>query len=283
METAVILIQCPDRKGLIARISEFVFRYNGNIIQSDQYSTDPQNGRFFMRIHFAFDPQMVEASHLEKEFGILARTLEASWEIHYASRLMNMGIMVSKSDHCLVELLYLYKNKELRVNIPFIAGNHDGLRDLTLQYGIPFYHIPVTQTTRTDAERRLLELAKGNTDFLVLARYMQIISPDFINSYNRDIINIHHSFLPSFKGADPYRQAYERGVKVIGATAHYVTPQLDEGPIIEQMVEKVTHRDNVESLKRKGRNLEKTALANAIMAHIEHRVIRFENKTIVFS
>ncbi|MBD3390573.1 MAG: formyltetrahydrofolate deformylase [Chitinivibrionales bacterium] len=282
MESAVILIQCPDQRGIIARLSEFVFRYNGNIIQADQYTTDPQNGRFFMRLEFTFDPAKVPPDHLEREFDILAAGLGATWEIHYASTVMRMGILVSKLDHCLVDLLYLHRSGELRVDIPLVASNHDAVRPLVEQAGIPFHHIPVTPDTKPERESTLLELVRETTDFLVLARYMQILTAVFMEGYRGDIINIHHSFLPSFKGSDPYRRAYERGVKVIGATAHFVTVELDEGPIIEQVVERVSHRDNVDMLKRKGRNLEKLALANAIQAYVEHRIIRYENKTIVF-
>jgi formyltetrahydrofolate deformylase len=283
MENAVILIQCPDHKGIIAKISDFVFRYDGNIIQSDQYSTDPAGGRFFMRLDFTFDPVKVPQSHLEKEFDILARTLDAVWEIHYASAVMRMGVLVSKADHCLAEVLYLYRTGELKVSIPFVISNHPDAAGMVGQSGIPFYHIESTRGSKEECERRILETACGTTDFLVLARYMQVLSAPFLQSYGRDIINIHHSFLPSFKGADPYQQAYERGVKVIGATAHYVTEELDGGPIIEQVVEPVSHRDNAAALKRKGKSLEKIALSRALLAHVEHRIIRYRNKTIVFA
>jgi len=281
MEIAIVLMQCSDQKGIVAKVSDLVFRYGGNIIQSDQYTTDPENGRFFLRLAFYFDQQVVSKQHLENEFGILARGLHAEWRIHYYSTKLRMGILVSKYDHCLFDILYLRHSGELSVEIPFIISNHDTLREVAERYDVPFYHFPVTRDTKSEQEQRILSVAK-DTDFLVLARYMQIISDDFLKAYGKDIINIHHSFLPSFKGANPYRQAYERGVKVIGATAHYVTSDLDEGPIIEQVVEHVSHRDTIDALKSKGRNLEKRALANAIMAHLEHRIIRFENKTIVF-
>ena len=281
METAILLVQCVDQKGIVAKLSDFVFRYEGNILQSDQYTTDPSNGLFFMRLEFCFDPLFVTHSHLEEEFGILAKGLRAQWKIHYRSTRMRMGILLSKQDHCLVDLLYRWRSGELPIDIPLVISNHPGISELLEQHHIPFYHIPVTEQ-KQEQENHILSLVSKQTDFLVLARYMQILSEEFLHSYTNDIINIHHSFLPSFKGADPYRQAYERGVKVIGATAHYVTGDLDEGPIIEQIVERVSHRDTVEALKRKGRNLEKLALANAIRAHIEHRVIRDRNKTVVF-
>jgi formyltetrahydrofolate deformylase len=282
METAVFLIQCTDQRGIVARISEFVFRYNGNIIQSDQHTTDPVNGQFFMRLEFCFDPDFVSHKHLEDEFGILARTLNAQWQIHYVRKRLRMGILVSKQDHCLLDILYLWKSKELRVDIPFVISNHENVRDSVEHYGIPFYFYPMTETSKAQQERSILPMVIEKTDFLVLARYMQILSESFISSFNKPIINIHHSFLPSFKGANPYRQAYERGVKLIGATSHYVTADLDEGPIIEQVVDRVSHRDNVDTLMRKGKKLEQIALANALRAHTEFRVLRYSNKTIVF-
>jgi formyltetrahydrofolate deformylase len=282
MEKAVILVQCPDQKGIVARISEFVFRYNGNIIQADQYTTDPENGQYFMRLSFCFDPDKVPPAHLEKEFDILARSMDATWRIHYDSVTMRMGILVSRQDHCLADLLYLWRSGELPVEIPCVISNHPDAREIVEQYGVPFYHVPVSRDSREAAEKRILDLTSESTDFLVLARYMQILTGGFLEGYGKDVINIHHSFLPSFKGANPYRQAYERGVKVIGATAHYVTVNLDEGPIIDQVVERVSHRYDVQRLMRKGKNLEKLALANAVQAHIEHRIIRYRNKTVVF-
>lgn len=283
METAIILIQCPDQKGIIAKISNFVFTYEGNIIKSDQYSTDPDGGIFFMRIEFCFDPERLPPRNLESAFAALAQSLGATWELHYASRKVRMAIAVSKYDHCLLDLLYRVRIGELPVAIPCVVSNHEDLRTVVESYGIPFHHLPVTQDTKSEQESAILDLIKDESDLLVLARYMQILSDDFITAYGKDIVNIHHSFLPSFKGANPYRQAYERGVKIIGATAHYATASLDEGPIIAQAVEPVSHNDNVESLKRKGRHLELIALASAIRSHCEHRIIRFENKTIVFS
>jgi formyltetrahydrofolate deformylase len=282
MENAVFLIQCSDQKGIVAKISDFVFRYNGNIIQSDQYTTDPQNGCFFMRIEFCFDPEFVSRKHLEDEFGILARTLSAQWTIHYTNVRSKVGILVSKQDHCLADILYRWKSNELRIDIPLIISNHASAKEMADHYSIPFVYIPVETDTKAVQEKAIVDLVKDSTDLLILARYMQVLSEQFLKEYKKDIINIHHSFLPSFKGANPYRQAYDRGVKVIGATAHYVSGDLDEGPIIEQVVQRVSHRDTVEILMRKGRNLEQVALANALRAHVEHRVIRYQNKTVVF-
>ena len=282
MTQAVLLIQCPDKKGIVARISDFVFRHDGNILTSDQHTTDPEGGRFFMRLVFSLGEERAPGARLEADFAPVAGELEARWEIHYDTETLNMGVLVSKQDHCLFDLLYRQRSNELRVNIPLVVSNHEDCRDLVERYGIPFHHVPVTPETILKAEQRILDLVEGATDFLVLARYMRILSDGFLAAYKKDIVNIHHSFLPSFKGADPYRQAYDRGVKIIGATAHFVSADLDEGPIIEQMVDRVYYKDTVEDLKRKGRNLEKLALANAIRAHIEHRIIRDAQRTIVF-
>ncbi|MFP4163096.1 MAG: formyltetrahydrofolate deformylase [Chitinispirillaceae bacterium] len=280
METATLLIRCPDTKGIVAGISDFLFRHDANIIQSDQHSSDPENGTFFMRVEFLSDSQ--SRSALEAEFAVIASEIGAEWQIHYSNDVMNMGILVSRQDHCLFDLLYRWRSGELKVNIPFVISNHPDVGPLVEQFGVAFYHFPVGEN-KLQQEEKILQIAKDKSEFLVLARYMQIISPQFLSQYKGDIINIHHSFLPSFKGANPYRQAYNRGVKVIGATAHFVTEDLDEGPIIEQVVERVSHRDNEKSMKKKGKNLEKLALANAIGLYSEHRIIRFQNKTIVFS
>ena len=193
-----------------------------------------------------------------------------------------MAVAVSKFDHCLVDLLYRWSSGEFRVEIPCVVSNHESARVLVERHGIPFVHLPVAEATRAEQEARMVEAISGPSDFLVLARYMQILSGDFLRAYAKDVINIHHSFMPSFKGANPYRQAFDRGVKLIGATAHYATTDLDEGPIIEQVVGRVTHRDTPETLREQGKSLEQRALAAAIKAHIEHRVIRYKNKTVVF-
>jgi len=282
METAVVLIQCPDSKGIVAKVSDFVFQHDCNIISSDQHTTDPEGGRFFMRLEFSFDEGSLSKDEFEGSFGALTESLGASWEVHYRSRRLRMGILCSKQDHCLMDLLYRHHSGELPVDVPLVISNHENARELVEHYGIPFHHIQMTKATKLERETEIVRLVRDSTDFLALARYMQILSDGFLGAYDKDIINIHHSFLPSFKGANPYRQAYDRGVKVIGATAHFVTANLDEGPIIEQVVERVSHKDRVPDLMRKGKNLEKAALANAIHAYVEHRIIRFENKTIVF-
>lgn len=282
MKKTVLLMQCPDKPGIVARLSEFIFRHGANIISSDQHSTDPQGGRFFMRIVFALDETAVPLKAFEADWRATAEDLEAEYSIHFLEQRMRMGILVSKYDHCLADLLYRVRAGDLNCEVPMVISNHENARDMVERYGVPFHHVPVTKETKLEAERSILEWVRESTDFLVLARYMQIISDGFLGAYGKDIINIHHSFLPSFKGANPYRQAYDRGVKVIGATAHYATAELDEGPIIEQEVERVYYKDSVADLMRKGATLERITLANAIRAHTEHRIIRHGRKTIVF-
>lgn len=274
----VLLFQCPDQKGIVAQVSRFILAHGGNIITADQYSTDPYRGRFFMRVEFC-TAHALKAS-LRDDFTKIARRFGAGWRIFDKADTLRMGIMVSGPDHCLVDLLYLWKIKELRVNIPCIISNCRDHEQIAGQQGIPFYFVPASRKNRKEPE--VLELVKGETDFLVLARYMLVLSKKFLSSYNKDIINIHHGFLPSFKGAHPYRQALEKGVKVIGATAHFANEHLDDGPIIAQAVEQVSHRDNLEALVRKGRNLEKSALASAVHSYIDYRIIKYGNKTIVF-
>ncbi len=280
-QRAVLLWQCPDQPGIIARLSGLLFEHTGNILSSDQYTSDPEKGRFFIRIEFVFDEDLYTREYLETALAHAAQELEAEWGLYYAGRVLRMAIAVSRYDHCLADLLYRVRSGELRVEVPLVVSNHNTARELVEGHGIPFHHVPVAVDTRGGQEARLLTLLRGASDFLVLARYMQVLSADFLRAYGKDVINIHHSFLPSFKGADPYRQAYDRGVKIIGATAHFATTDLDEGPIIEQVVGPVSHKDSVEDLRQKGRELERAALANAIRAYIEHRVIRYRNKTII--
>lgn len=282
MTHTVLLIQCPDKKGIVARVSDFVFRHDANIINSDQHSTDPEGGRFFMRLEFGLDEAKVPRASFEKDWASVAQELGATWSIHYGTERMRMGILVSKQDHCLFDLLHRQRSGELNVDIPIVISNHKDCRELVERYGIPFHYVPFNAATQAEAEREMLALLRGATDFAVLARYMRVLSDSFLTAYGRDVINIHHSFLPSFKGADPYRQAHERGVKIIGATAHFVTRDLDEGPIIEQMVDRIYYKDTIDDLRRKGRNLEKLALENAIQAYLEHRIILDANRTIVF-
>ncbi len=281
MQRAVLLWQCPDRPGIIARLSALLFEHSGNILSSDQYTTDAANGRFFIRIEFVFNEERYTRAHLQDALARAAAGLAADWTLHYEGTVLRMAIAVSRFDHCLVDLLYRVRSGELRVDVPLVVSNHETVRETVEAHGIPFHHLPVTEHTRGDQETKLLGLLRDSCDVLVLARYMQILSGGFLANFGRDVINIHHSFLPSFKGADPYRQAHDRGVKIIGATAHFATTDLDEGPIIEQVVGPVSHKDTVEDLRQIGRDLEKAALANAIRLYVQHRVIRFQNKTII--
>ena len=280
MREFILLFQCQDRRGIVAKISDFILKVGGNIITADQYSTDPQGGYFFMRVEFVLDDQQFNRQQLSLAFTPVAQEFSASWEIYDRSEILRMGIFVSQPDHCLVDLLYLWNAGELKVKIPFVLSNYEKHRKLVTGYGLPFYYVPATKDNNREVE--LLAYALGSTDFLVLARYMLVLSADFLQKYNQDIINIHHGFLPSFKGTDPYGQALEKGVKVIGSTAHFVNNQLDEGPIIAQEVEYVSHKDNRQDLIRKGKHAEKKALARALSSYIDYRVIRHENKTIVF-
>ena len=280
MQTIVLLFQCNDQKGIVSKISDYISSHDGNIITADQYSTDPEGGHFFLRIEFCIDENNHNKEALEKEFLPIAEHFSAEWKMHNKDKLLRMGILASKPDHCLAELLYLHSSGELNVEIPFVASNYEGHKDLVEKYGIPFHYIPATIEDRKEAE--ILSLASKESDFLVFARYMVLVSGTFLHGYGKDIINIHHSFLPSFKGANPYHKAFEKGVKVIGATAHFVTENLDEGPIITQIVEPVTHKDGVEQLIRKGKNIEKRALPQAIYQYIDYRIIKYQNRTIVF-
>ena len=279
-ESFILLFQCSDKRGIVARVSDFILKHDGNIITADQYTTDPQNGCFFMRVEFMLDRSHWNKDSLTADFAHIATEFNAEFEIYDKKNLLKMGVFVSRPDHCLFELLYLWKSRELNVEIPFVASNWEPHRELVESYKIPFYFIPATKKDRKESE--LLKLASEKSDFLVLARYMLVLSGQFLTSYNKDIINIHHGFLPSFKGANPYKQAFDEGVKVIGATAHFVTERLDEGPIITQAVEYVSHTDSVESLISKGKNLEKHALADAVLNYIDYRIIKHKNKTIVF-
>jgi len=280
MRTFILLFQCRDQKGIVAGISDFILKHNGNIVTADQHSTDPQGGYFFMRVEFILEEQRYDRKALVSEFSPVAGEFSADWEIFDKSEPLRMGIFVSEPDHCLVDLLYLWSAGELKVKIPFVLSNCEKHRKLVTQHNLPFHYVPANKDNRRESE--LLAYSLNSSDFLVLARYMLVLSPDFLKKYNKDIINIHHGFLPFFKGADPYGRALKEGVKVIGATSHFVTNQLDEGPIIAQEVQQVSHKDNREDLVRKGRNLENRALALAVSSYIDHRIIKHENKTIVF-
>ncbi len=280
MRTLVLLFQCRDQLGIVAKISDFILKHGGNIVTADQHSTDPQGGYFFIRIEFILDKDQYSKKDLIAAFAPIAQDFGADWNLYDLAENLRMGIFVSEADHCLVDLLYLWNAGELKVKIPFVLSNDEKHRKVVASYNIPFYYVPADKDNRREAE--LLAYAFASTDFLVLARYMLVLSPDFLKKYNKDIINIHHGFLPFFKGADPAGKALKEGVKVIGATAHFVKDELDEGPIIAQEVQNVSHQDSRDDLIRKGKNLEKRALASAVSSYVDYRIIKHENKTIVF-
>ena len=277
-----LLISCPDQPGIVASVSQFIFEHQGNIFQSDQHSTSLHHGTFFMRVSFTEDSFTLSEADLVDAFRPIADSLRMNWSVHYSRHRKRVGILVSKLDHCLTDLLWRWKSGELALDIPFIISNHHDLEPLAQMYAIPYHYFPVRKEQRKDDQMRMFDFLQGKVDFLVLARYMQIVEPFIVREYAHRIINIHHSFLPAFIGANPYEKAFERGVKLIGATAHYVTDNLDEGPIISQDVIQCNHRDTVEDLIRKGRDVERRVLAEAVRLHVEDRVLVYNNKTIVF-
>ncbi|WP_332631739.1 formyltetrahydrofolate deformylase [Halalkalibacter flavus] len=283
IDQAILLITCPEKPGIISVISNLLLEHKANIIQFDQHTTDPQSGMFFMRIEFDLEDFDSSFSLLEKDLHLMAEEYPMDWMLSSKKKKKRMAIFVSKADHCLMELIWRWKSNEIQVDIPMVISNHEDLKEVIEGYGIPFYHIPISSETKEVAEKKALELLEGKVDFIVLARYMQILSPTFIAQYPNQIINIHHSFLPAFVGANPYARAFNRGVKLIGATAHYVTNDLDEGPIIQQDVKRVNHRYSVEGLKVAGRHVERLVLAQAVSWHVEDKVIVHGNKTIVFT
>ena len=282
MRTAVILIQCPDRKGLVAKITTFWYQRGFNVLDCQQH-VDVGEDRFFMRLKLDLEGRAWPLPE-EAEFQNLADDLGLAWSAHASLKPARVAILVSKAPHCLYDLLVRQREGELPCEIPLIISNHPTLAPVAAQFGIPFHHLPVTAETKPDQERRIQDLLNSERiDLIVLARYMQILTPEFAASRLGEIINIHHGFLPAFQGGNAYQRAYERGVKMIGATAHYVTADLDEGPIIEQDVERVTHEHSPTELSRMGRDIERVVLARAVKAHLEHRVIISGRRTIVFS
>lgn len=279
---ARMLISCPDKAGIVAAVSQFLYEQGANIVQSDQYTMDPEGGMFFMRIEFDLQELEQRLPTLQEDFTRVADRFAMRWSIFRAARRKRIAIFVSKEDHCLLELLWQWQAGDLDAEISMVISNHNDMRSLVESFGIPYHHVPVTADTKAEAEQKQRELTAGKIDLIVLARYMQIVSPKFIEQYHNRIINIHHSFLPAFVGGKPYQQAYNRGVKLIGATAHYVTEELDGGPIIEQDVQRVSHRDNVNELKRMGRHIERIVLARAVKWHVEDRLLVYQNKTVAF-
>ena len=278
-----LVINCKDQKGIIASVTNFIHYNNGNILYIDQY-VDRENGAFFMRLEAEFNGNLTEKTFQETFAAGPAKDFSMTWSAQASDYKPKMAVFVSKYDHCLYDLLGRYKSGELAVEIPFILSNHPDLAPIAKAFDIPFYHIPVTKETKaaaTQEQLRLLE--KHQVDFIVLARYMQIVPTELIDVYTSNIINIHHSFLPAFPGAKPYHSAFERGVKIIGATSHYVTEELDAGPIIEQGVARVSHNHSVSQLIAKGRDLEKIVLANAVKQHLAKKVMVYGNKTVIFT
>jgi formyltetrahydrofolate deformylase len=281
--TARLLVSCRDQHGIVAAVSGFLFEHDANILSSDQHSTDPEGGFFFMRMEFRVERLQARREELEAAFAErVGLPFGMDWRFAYASERKRVALLASREDHCLLDLLWRQRRGELDAEIVAVVSNHRDHADDVVGFGVPYHHVPVPADGKAEAEARMLELLAGAVDVAVLARYMQILSRDFLDRLGVPVINIHHSFLPAFAGAGPYARAKERGVKLIGATAHYVTEELDAGPIIEQDVIRVSHRDDVESLTRLGADIERTVLARAVQWHCQDRVIRHGNTTVVF-
>lgn len=279
--TATLLISCPDQRGLVAKIANFIYANGGNIIHADQH-TDFSAGLFLARVEWQLEGFNLPRDLIAPAFNAIAQPLQASWQIQFSDTIPRIAIWVTRQDHCLLDLLWRQRSKEFQAEIPLIISNHPDLEPIAQQFGIEYHHIPISKETKAAQEARQLELLhQHQIDLVVLAKYMQVVSPSFLGQFSQ-IINIHHSFLPAFAGANPYHRAYERGVKIIGATAHYVTADLDEGPIIEQDVARVSHRDDVVGLIRKGKDLERVVLARAVRLHLQNRVLVYANRTVVF-
>lgn len=281
--TAYLTVTCKDRPGIVAAVSGFLFSKNANIIHSDQHSSDPVGGRFFLRMKFHMDGIESTLDEFKKEFSEkVGEKFDMDWSLNPAWIRKKTAILVSRFDHALMDLLWRAKRDELFTEITMVISNHPDLKEAVEAFGVTFHYVPVEKGKKEESEDKILELLDGNADLVILARYMQILTPKLIDAYPNRIINIHHSFLPAFVGADPYRRAGERGVKLIGATAHYVTEELDQGPIIEQDVIRVSHRHDVEELKILGRDIERQVLSRAVKWHLTERVLVDGNKTVVF-
>lgn len=282
-ETATLLVSCPDRRGIVAALAQVLHGHGANILESDQY-TDPVAAVFFQRIHFDAGELLTDRATLERAIGEVAGRLSMTWRLAWSDHVKRMAIFVSRTNHCLYDLLLRHQAGELPCEIPLIASNHPDFERVAAQFGIPYHVFPIQPSTKAEQEQRQLALlAAERVDLVVLARYMQVLSDRFLMEFGRPVINIHHSFLPAFSGGRPYHQAAERGVKLIGATAHYATADLDEGPIIEQDVIRASHRHSVEELVRKGRDVERSVLSRAVRWHLEDRVLVHGNKTVVFA
>jgi formyltetrahydrofolate deformylase len=280
--TAILLISCPDQRGLVAAIAEFLYRHNANILHADQHQ-DAELKLFLMRVEWDLADFQLDLGSFSQHFSPIAERFKMDWRLAESGNRPKLAIFVSRYDHCLADLLYRHQAGELHCDIPLIISNHTDTRWLAEAHNIPFQHIAINKDAKVEAERDQLALLRhAHVDFIVLARYMQVLSPEFIRHYPNRIINIHHSFLPAFHGAKPYHRAFERGVKLIGATSHYVTEVLDDGPIIEQDVARISHRDQIGDLIQKGADMEKIVLSRAVRWHIESRILLYANKTVVF-
>jgi formyltetrahydrofolate deformylase len=280
--TAILLIDCPDRKGIVAAVGDFLYRHNANILHADQHQ-DAERDLFLMRVEWDRKEFSLDPAEFTRKFAPLAERFDMHWRLELSELPHRVALFVSKYDHCLADLLYRHQSGELACEIPLVVSNHPDAKRWGDFFGVPFHVIPLEQGNKVEAERQQLELLHDHrVDLVVLARYMQVLSADFVARYPRRIINVHHSFLPAFMGARPYHRAFERGVKLIGATSHYVTADLDEGPIIEQEVVRVSHRDGLDDLLQKGRDLEKVVLSRAVRWHIDHRILAYAHKTVVF-
>jgi formyltetrahydrofolate deformylase len=283
LNTAILLVSCPDRRGIVAALAQVLHGHGANILDADQH-TDPEAGQFFQRIRFDLEGMLTDRVSLERGIREVAERFAMRWQLAYAGQRKRVAIFVSRYEHCLLDLLWRHRAGELPCEIALIVSNHPDLRATAEQHGIRFDLFPITKQNKAEQEARELALLEAERiDLVVLARYMQILSSSFVDRMPARIINIHHSFLPAFQGGRPYHQASERGVKLIGATAHYATTDLDEGPIIEQDVARTTHRDSIDDLVRKGRDLERTVLARAVRWHLEDRILVYRNKTVVFA
>lgn len=280
--TAVLLLSCPDQRGVVAAVADFIAQHGGNIVHAEQHTDDVEKV-FFQRVEFELDGFGLGRDEILTAFASVSERYSMTVDLKFTDTLPRVGILASKQSHCLFDLLSRWRSGELPAELVVVIDNHPDHADLVRHMGVPYVHLPVTPQTKADQERAVLDQLRAHSvDLVVLARYMQILSPLVVDAYRSRIINIHHSFLPAFIGANPYRQAHDRGVKIIGATAHYVTEELDEGPILDQEVTRVSHRDSVADLTRKGRDLETIVLARAVRAHLEHRVLVYGRKTVVF-
>ena len=279
---ARLIVSCPDRHGIVAALSGSLADAGANIVNSDQHSSDPEGGSFFLRMEFHLDGLREQLGLVERKIADVAEELEMTWRISLASTRKRVALFASRHDHCLLDLLWRWRRGELPMEVVCVVSNHADLKNEVRRFGVPFHHVPVTPETKPQAEQRQLDLLRGKVDLVVLARYMQVLSGDFLRKVGAPVINIHHSFLPAFMGGNPYVRAHERGVKLIGATAHYATEDLDEGPIIEQDVSRVSHREDPQELAVIGRDIERVVLARAVRWHLEDRVLVAGNRTIVF-